>query len=148
MKGALVSAWRREELERDSVGVAEADTRAVGRVLDAAMLDAELIEALRPLLELGAIRASEGDVIEADAVLAERFVRRRRRVLMQTDQRVPQQVHSVVEPRIGVLVEHRFRVEERLIPWHAHGEVSNRECDVCEGREVCHWWSCLIVLSR
>ena len=39
-----------EELQRDAVGVAEAETRPVGRVDDAAVRDAELVEAGLPLL--------------------------------------------------------------------------------------------------
>src|SRR5262249_52466543 len=62
---------RREELQRDAVRVTEADAGAVVRVLDAAVVDAQLVEPVRPLLELGAVRRSERHVVETHAVLAE-----------------------------------------------------------------------------
>ena len=54
---------RGEELERDAVRVAEAHAGSVRRVLDPAVGDPELVEALRPLLELPPVRAAEGDVV-------------------------------------------------------------------------------------
>src|SRR5581483_7881094 len=56
---------RGEELEGDVVGVAERQTRPVGGVDDAAVLDAEAVEALLPRLQLGPVGAPEGDVVEA-----------------------------------------------------------------------------------
>src|SRR3984957_13094505 len=52
------SLWRRKELERGAVRVAEAQTRAVGRVDDSAVLDAELIEPVHPGLQRGAVGAA------------------------------------------------------------------------------------------
>src|SRR5277367_2285831 len=59
------SARRREELERGAVRVAETQTRAVGRVDDAAVLDAELIEPVHPGLQCRTVGAAEADVIQA-----------------------------------------------------------------------------------
>ena len=80
------SRRRSEELERDPVGVAEAQAGAVGRVLDRRVLVAQLVEAVGPLLELGAVGAAERDVVETDVVLAEAAVRRRGLVLVQTEE--------------------------------------------------------------
>src|SRR5437870_5143340 len=80
-----------------AVRISEADARAVGRILDAAVLDAKLVESQGPLLELPPVRASEGNVVETDVELAELGGRRRRTVLVQPDQRaVAEQVHGVV----------------------------------------------------
>jgi hypothetical protein len=50
-------------------------------------------------------------VIQSDAMLAERLVRCRRRVLVQTEQGVAEEVRDgVMEPRVGVLVEYRLGV--------------------------------------
>src|SRR5262245_25930308 len=58
------SARRGEHLEGDVVGVAERQARAVAGVEDLAVGDAELVEALRPLLQLGPGGDAEGDVVE------------------------------------------------------------------------------------
>src|ERR1700712_2368842 len=62
---AARSGRRREELERDAVGVAEAHTRAVVRVLDLSVRDIQSVEAVHPLLQLGAVATPETDVVEA-----------------------------------------------------------------------------------
>src|SRR3954447_26699045 len=74
--GASVPAWsagQGEELESDVVGVAEREPRAVRGVDDAAVLDAEFVEPLLPVLELTAACAVERDVIEPGPVLLERL---------------------------------------------------------------------------
>src|SRR5205085_10868048 len=68
------STRRGEELERDAVGVTEAEPRAVARVLDLTVPHAQLVQAPRPFLELAPLGAPERDVIEADAKLAELLV--------------------------------------------------------------------------
>src|SRR6476659_8724807 len=62
---------RGEELQGDAVGVAEGEAGAIGCVLDSAMLDAQFVELARPLLELVAVGAAEGKVVEADLERAE-----------------------------------------------------------------------------
>ena len=110
-----------EELERDAVRVTEAHSRAVGRVLDAAVLDTELGETTRPLLELGSVGASEREMVEADPVLAEPLVRCRGLVLVQPDQgAVAEEIDGVVEVWIRVLVDHGLGIEQRFVPRHAH----------------------------
>ena len=115
------SSRRGEELERDAVRVAEAHARAVGRVLDATVVDAELVEPARPTSRARSRSAhAEGDVVEADPELAELLGRRRRLVLVQPDERaVAEQVDGVVQVGVGVLVDHGFGVEERLVPGDA-----------------------------
>lgn len=58
-----MSGRRREELERDSIRVAEGDTRAVVGILDPAVGDAQLVQAGGPSLELVAITTGEGHMI-------------------------------------------------------------------------------------
>src|SRR5215203_4712802 len=69
-----------EELQGDAVGVAESEAGAVWRVLDSAVLDTPFVEPARQLLELVAVGAAAGDVVEADLELAE--ARRGRRALV------------------------------------------------------------------
>src|SRR5215207_5890044 len=70
-----------EELEGDAVRVAEAHARAVAGVLDLAVGDAQLVQPAGPLLQLGPVGDAEGDVVEADAELAEALLGRRPGVL-------------------------------------------------------------------
>src|SRR5215217_6438740 len=63
------SARRSKELERDAVGIPEAHTRAIGRILDPAVGDAELIETACPLFEFFPIGTAEGNMVEADREL-------------------------------------------------------------------------------
>src|SRR5262249_17004432 len=57
----------------------------------------------------------------------------RRLVLVQADQSAArQEVHGVVKVRIGVLVDHRLRFEERPVPRNADRQVSDRKGDVCK----------------
>src|SRR5712691_7670465 len=65
------SGRRREELEGDSVWVAEGNTGAVVGVLDSAVLDAELVQARGPCLQLIAVAAGERKMIEPGTVLVE-----------------------------------------------------------------------------
>jgi len=69
--GGRGSGGWREELQGDSVRVAEGDTRAVVGVFDSAVRDAKLVQARRPCLQLVAVAAGEGNVIKASAVLVE-----------------------------------------------------------------------------
>jgi hypothetical protein len=62
---------RREELERYAVWIAEGDSRAVVGVLDSAMRDAQLIQARGPGLQLTAVTAGEGNMIQAGTMLVE-----------------------------------------------------------------------------
>ena len=57
--------------------------------------------------------------------------RRGRLVLVQPEEHaVADQVHGVVEVGVGVLVEHRLGVEERLVPGNADGQVADGERDM------------------
>src|SRR5215216_1308115 len=93
-----------EELERDPVRVAEAHARPVTGVLDRAVGDSQLVEAVGPHLQLGPVGDAEGDVVQADPELVEVPRGRRGPVLVQPQQvAVAEQVHGVVEVGIGVL---------------------------------------------
>src|SRR5205807_6961073 len=102
-----------EELERDAVGIAEAHARAVRSILDATVLDAEIVESAGPGLELSSVGATEADVVEANSELAETLVGRRRPVLVHTEERaVSDHVHGVMEIGVGVFVEYRLGTEQ------------------------------------
>jgi len=64
--------------------------------------DAQLVESPRPLVELAAIRASEGHVIQPECVLTEPDVGRLLGVQVQPDERpLADQVDGVMEVLIG-----------------------------------------------
>src|SRR5947207_14287050 len=91
------SGRRSEELEGDVVGIAEAEARPVRSVLDVAVVDAQLVEPARPLLQLAPAGTPEGDVVEANAELAELLLRGPLGVLVQPDEgAVAHQVAGVV----------------------------------------------------
>src|SRR5262245_60092667 len=89
------SAGRREELQRDVVGVAEGQTRPVMGVDDAAVSDAEALEVLLPRFEFGPVGAGERHVVEARPQLVEGFRARRVRVLVDPVARPAEQPHHV-----------------------------------------------------
>src|SRR5436189_2493713 len=62
---------RREELERYAVWIAEGDSRAVVGILDSAVRDAQLVQARGPGLQLIAITAGEGNMIQPGTMLVE-----------------------------------------------------------------------------
>jgi hypothetical protein len=65
-------------------------------------------------------------------------------VLVQAQQRVvADQVHGVMEVGVGVLVQHRLGVQQRLVPGDADGQVADGERDMGEGRELAHAYSLL-----
>ena len=59
---------RREKLQRYPVWIAEGDSRAVAGVLDSAVRDAQLIQARGPGLQLIAVTAGEGNMIQAGTI--------------------------------------------------------------------------------
>src|SRR5207342_2258025 len=106
-------------------GIAEAHARAVRRILDATVRDAELVEPACPGLELGSVGATEADVVEAGPELAELLVRHRRPVLVHTEERaVSDHVHGVMEVGVGVFVEYRLGTEKRFVPGNADRKIS------------------------
>ena len=85
-------------------------------------------------------------MVEPDPVLAEPLGRRRGAVLVQADEgAAAEQEHRVVHVGIGVLVDHRLGVEERLVPRDADREVAHRECDVVEGGKCLHGAAFLVL---
>jgi hypothetical protein len=119
------SAGWGEELQGDAIRIAEANARDVAPIFDPVVLDAELVEPAGPALELGAVGAAEGDMVEADAELAEPLIGRGLGVLVQPQQGGAEQVHGVVEVGIGVLVQHRLGIEQRLIPGDADRQIAD-----------------------
>jgi hypothetical protein len=91
-------------------GVAEREAGPVAGVDDVAVRDAEAIEVCGPLDELGAVGATEGDVVEARGVLVEGGVAVQRREAVEPEQGAAERVHDVAE-RAGVLVEDGFDAE-------------------------------------
>lgn len=100
------SARRREELNCDPVGIAEAHPRAVCGVLDPAVDDTKLIESARPGVQRCAIRAAESNVIKTNSVLAELFVECRLFVLVKSEERISKEVNGVVEIWVCVFVKY------------------------------------------
>src|SRR5207302_2120292 len=128
---------RREELEGDVVGIAERQPRPVVRVDDPTMADAELVEPALPALQLRAVGAPEGDVVEARAQLVERLRARRRRVEMDAEQRPAHHPDDVME-RSGVLVEHGVGIEEALIPGAAAAQIADSHGNMADRGERGH----------
>jgi hypothetical protein len=62
---------RREELERYAAWIAEGDSRAVVGILDPAVRDAQLVQARGPRLQLIAVTAGEGNMIQPGTMLIE-----------------------------------------------------------------------------
>ena len=77
-------------------------------------------------------------MVEADAELTERSAGGGAFVCWcRPDERaVAEQVHGVVQLRVGVLVDHRLGVEERLVPGDADREVADGEGHVGERWEI------------
>jgi hypothetical protein len=63
MQDTRASPRWREELERDPVGVAKREAGAVVRIDDTAVCDSQVVQALDPGLQPGAVGAPEGDMI-------------------------------------------------------------------------------------
>ena len=92
------------------------------------MGDAELIESAYPLFEFLPIGTTKRNMVEAEPELAELLVGYRRHVLVQPEElAVADQVHRVMEVRIGVLVEHGLGTQERFVPRYAHREIADGE---------------------
>jgi hypothetical protein len=77
-------------------------------------------------------------VVETNVVLAERLRRCGGAVLVESEERVAEQIHRVVEARVGVLVQDGLGIEKLLIPGNAHGQVPDGERNVGERRKLCH----------
>src|SRR5262245_33178162 len=134
------SGGRAEQLERDVVGVPEGQARSVVGVDDAAVGDAQLVEARLPLLELLTVLAAEGHVVEPGPVLLELLGGLELREAVHSEQRVAEQVDGVMEGA-GGLVENRLDAEQARVPRHADGKVVHRDGDVGDGGKRGHWHS-------
>jgi len=112
------------------------------------VLDAELVEPARPLLEFAAVGDAERHVVEPDPELAEVAAGRRRRVLMKAEQLpLADHVHGVVEVGLRVLVQHGRRVQQPLVPRNTDGQVAHRERDMVQPGERCHGVSFLFAMN-
>jgi len=132
------AAGRREELQRDVVRVLERQAGPVGRVDDLSVLDAQLVQPSLPLLEVGAGRDAERDVVQAAPVRVERAgVAQPIGEDMQPQQAVADGEDDMAE-RAGVLVEDRLGADQPRVPGHADGRVGNRDGDVGEAGECGH----------
>src|SRR3954451_10527827 len=91
------SGRRAEQLERDVVRIAERQAGAVVGIHDAAVRDVERVEVLLPHLELSAVGAAEGDVIETGTMLFERLAGLQLGEAVHPEQGVAEQVDRVME---------------------------------------------------
>ena len=99
--------------------------RAVRRVDDPTVLDAELVEPALPLLELTPVGYAERDVIEAGPVLTELRVLVRRRMRVETEETATfQHVDHVIEIA-GILIEYGIRIQEPAVRLPAPIEVAD-----------------------
>src|SRR5437660_684075 len=76
----------RVELQLDVVGVPEGQHRTVRDFLDLGVLDAHLVEMLRPLVDFRFVLTAESHVIEADPELAEAISLWRGSVALEADE--------------------------------------------------------------
>jgi hypothetical protein len=135
--GARVSSRRSEEFERDVVRVTEGQARAVGRINDAAIGYAELVQAAFPILELGPARTGEGEMIQAWPTLVERFGALQIGELVKPDKRPFQEPDDMVEGT-GIFIDQWVRAEQLLIPGAAASEVGHCESHVGDRRKRGH----------
>ena len=135
----LWSGRRREELQRNSVWVAEGDTRAVVGVHDSAMGNAQLVQACDPGLQLTAVTAGEGNMIQAGAMLVE-SVTCGIWVRMQAEQlSSAEREHGVVKaPDLLVLVENGLGGQQPAVPAGASLQISHSHSDVGDGWKLRH----------
>jgi len=102
-------------------------------VLDAVVVDAQLVEPRGPLLELTPVREPEGHVVEPGPALVELVTRAGREGVQAEQLTAVESEHRVVEATLGlVLVEDRRRPEQRGVPLrapveigHGHGNMGN-----------------------
>jgi hypothetical protein len=137
--GNAGSGRRREELERYAVWITEGDSRAVAGVLDPAVRDAQLIQARGPGLQLTAITAGEGNMIQAGTMLIEP-VTCGLRVRVQAEQLpAAEREYGVVKSSgLLVLVENGPGAQQPAVPASASLQISHRDSDVGDRRELRH----------
>jgi hypothetical protein len=133
------SGGRREELERYAVWITEGDSRAVVGVLDPAVRDAQLIQARGPGLQLTAVTAGEGNMIQAGTTLIEP-VTCGLRVRVQAEQLpAAEREYGVVKSSgLLVLVENGLGAQQPAVPASASLQISHRHSDVGDRRELRH----------
>jgi len=131
------SGRRREELERDAVRITEGDSRAVAGVLDPPVRDAQLIQARGPGLQLTAVTAGEGNMIQAGTMLVEP-VTCGLRVRVQAEQLPAAEREDGVVKSSGllVLVENGPGAQQPAVPASASLQISHRHSDVGDRREL------------
>jgi transposase len=135
--GFRLSGWS-EELQRDVVRIAERKTRAIRRIHDPAVLDAQLTEFGFPLVEFAAVCARECQVVESRSQLSERVATGRKRELVKSDERLTAEHPYDMAKRTGVLVDNGLGTEECLIPRDASIQVAHGECDMGNRGKLCH----------
>ena len=133
------SAGRREELERNSIRIAEGNPGAVVGVLYSAVRNAQLVQACGPRQQLTAITAGEGNMIQAGAMLVE-YVTCSLGMRMQAEQ-LPstEREHGVMKaPSLLVLVENGLGGQQLAVPASASIEISHRHGDMGDRRKLRH----------
>jgi hypothetical protein len=77
-------------------------------------------------------------VVQSQATFVERHAVGRIGELVEADERLSSDQPDHVPEGPGVLIQHRLRVEEPLIPGHASGKITDRKGHVGDGRELGH----------
>ena len=130
------SPWRCKELQCNVVRIAERQARAVWRIDDAAVLDAENIQPRLPLFQFGSAGAGEGEVIEPGPSLVKGFTSMEIRKLMDANQGLaPEKPNDVMEGA-RVLVDHRLGPEQPLVPRSAAFEIGDSERHMSDAWEI------------
>jgi len=103
------------------------------------MYDAQLVQTRDPRLQLTAVTAGEGDMIQAGATLVE-SVTRGTGVGMQAEQLpAADREHGVVKAAdLLVLIENGLGGQQRTIPARASLKISHCHSDVGDRRELRH----------
>src|SRR4051794_12568489 len=137
--GDSLDPRRCEELKGDAVGVAERDARTVGSIPDAVVRDAELVQAIGPLLQLLAATAGEGDVVETGVALVEGSGARLGMGVQSEQLAAREGVDGVVEgAALLVLVQNGLGTEQRRVPLGTAAQVGDGHGDVRQRRELGH----------
>lgn len=124
-----------EELKSDAVWIAERQPRAIGRVDDPTVLDAQVVQSTLPLHELGPVATRERQMVQARTTLVERLGALEIGERVDPDECPAHEPDDMVEGTC-VFVDHRIGAEQPLIPGAAALEVAHCKGDVRDCREV------------
>src|SRR3954454_1302386 len=137
--GTSDSAWWREELEGNAIGIPERDPGTVVCVLDSSVRNPQLVQSRCPPLQVAAVGAREGDMVETGPMLVELVVRTlRMRVQPEKLSSLEEEDCVVKAARCFVFIEHWLGVEQGGVPALASVKVGDCDGDVGDRRELSH----------